>query len=122
MAEIEPRLTTLEQQVNNVITKLDMFIEESREARKKFDDDMRAAREKHDADMREMRSDIRAAREKHDADMLAAREKHDADMREMRSEMRELKTEIGNLGNSFRTMNVTVIIGIAAMVVAILLK
>ena len=111
MAEIEPRLTTLEQQVNNVITKLDMFIEESRQARKRQDDDMR-----------EMRSDIRAARERHDADMLAAREKHDADMREMRSEMRELKTEIGNLGNSFRTMNVTVIIGIAAMVVAILLK
>ncbi|MBR1728145.1 MAG: hypothetical protein IJ728_01260 [Selenomonadaceae bacterium] len=82
MADIERRVETvetkvisLEQQVSNVTTKMDMFIEESR----------------------------------------AARERQDADMREIRS-------EINNLANSFRTMNITVIIGIAAMVVAILLK
>ena len=40
-------MATLEQQVNSVLTKLDMFIEESR-----------AAREKHDADMREIRQNI----------------------------------------------------------------
>ena len=44
---LENRVTTLEQQVSNVATKLDMFIEESR-----------AAREKQDADMREIRQNI----------------------------------------------------------------
>ena len=47
MAELEPRFLTLEQQVSNVITKLDMFIAESR-----------AARERQDADMREMRQNV----------------------------------------------------------------
>ena len=84
--KLETRVTTLEQQVSNVATKLDAFIEESREIRKRQDADMREMRERHDADMRGLRADI------------------------------------GNLGNSFRTMNVTVIIGIAAMVIAILLK
>ncbi|MBR1728144.1 MAG: hypothetical protein IJ728_01255 [Selenomonadaceae bacterium] len=83
---VEIRVTSLEQQVSNVVTKMDMFIEESR-----------AARERQDAEIREIR------------------ERQDAGMREMRS-------EINNLANSFRTMNITVIIGIAAMVVAILLK
>lgn len=84
--KLETKVTTLEQQVSNVATKLDMFIAESREARKKFDEDMREMRQKHDDDMRGLRADI------------------------------------GNLGNSFRTMNVTVIVGIAAMIIAILLK
>ena len=64
-ADIEPRVeklemkvTTLEQQVSNVMTKLDMFIAESREARARQDADMREFREKHDADMREMRQSI----------------------------------------------------------------
>ena len=48
MAELKHRVTTLEQQVGNVITKLDMFIAESR-----------AARERQDADMREMRQDMK---------------------------------------------------------------
>ena len=73
--KLETRVTSLEQQVSNVTTKLDMFIDESR----------------------------------------AARERQDADMREIRSEM-------SNLAGSFRNMNITVIIGIAAMVIAVLLK
>ena len=108
MAELEPRVTTLEQQVSNVMTKLDMFIEESREARKKLDADLREAREKHDADMREFR-------EKHDADMREFREKHDADMREMRQ-------SIDGMGKHVRNMSIVAIIGIAAMVVAVFLK
>gem|GEM_PF-2371469 len=87
------RVTSLEQQVSNITTKLDMFIEESRQAR-----------ERQDADMREFR------------------EKHDSDMREMREDMRSLRTDLNNLGNYFRTTNLTVIIGVAAMVVAVLLK
>ena len=115
MADIEKRVETvetkvisLEQQVNNVITKMDMFIEESR-----------AARERRDAEMREMR-------EKQDADVREIYERQDANMREMRerreTDMREIKAEINNIANSFRIMNITVIIGIAAMVIAVLLK
>ena len=55
VAELETRVSTLERNVDKVIAKLDMFIEESREARKRHDADMREFREKHDADMREMR-------------------------------------------------------------------
>ncbi len=56
--KLETKVTTLEQQVSNVMTKLDMFIAESREARQRQDADMREFREKHDADMREMRQSI----------------------------------------------------------------
>ena len=86
MVDVKTRVTNLEQQVSNVTTKLDMFIDESR-----------AARERQDADMREFR------------------EKHDSDMR-------ELRTQMSNLASSFRGINITVIIGIAAMVIAVLLK
>ena len=51
-----------------------------------------------------------------------ARERQDADMREMREDMRNVRTDLNNLGNYFRTTNLTVIIGIAAMVIAVLLK
>ncbi len=51
---LEKRVTTLEQQVSNVATKLDMFIEESRAARKRQDDDMREIRQ----DMKDMRTNF----------------------------------------------------------------
>ena len=73
--KLEAGYMTIEQQVSNLLTKVDMFISESR----------------------------------------AAGERRDAEMRDMLAEM-------SNLGNSFRTMNITVIIGIAAMFVAVLLK
>ena len=57
----------------------------------------------------------RAARERQDADMREFREKHDSDMR-------ELRTQMGNLASSFRGINITVIVGIAAMVIAVLLN
>ncbi len=91
--KLETRVTSLEQQVSNVSTKLDMFIEESR-----------AARERQDNEMREFRA------------------KHDSDMKEMREDMRNLRTDLNNLGNYFRTTNITVIVGIAAMIIAVLLK
>ncbi|MBR1397368.1 MAG: hypothetical protein IJ563_07535 [Selenomonadaceae bacterium] len=81
--KLEVKVISLEQQVSNVTTKLDMFIDESR-----------AARERQDADMREFR------------------DKHDSDMREIRE----------SLNSNVRNMNITVIIGIAAMVIAVLLK
>ena len=55
---LETKVTTLEQQVSNVMTKLDMFIAESREARQRQDNDMREFRQKHDADMKEMRQSL----------------------------------------------------------------
>ena len=73
--KLENKFPTLEQQVNTVSTKLDMFIEESR----------------------------------------VARERQDADMREIRQ-------SIADIGKHSRNMSIAVIIGIAAMVIAVLLK
>ena len=97
MAELETRVSDLERNVDRVITKLDMFIEESRVAREKLDADLREAREKHDSDMRDMR------------------ERHDNDMRDMRQ-------SIDGMGKHVRNMSIVTIIGIAAMVVAVFLK
>ncbi|MBQ9486294.1 MAG: hypothetical protein IJU91_00620 [Selenomonadaceae bacterium] len=52
----------------------------------------------------------------------AAHKRHDDDIREMREDMRNLRTDLNNLGNYFRTTNITVIVGIAAMIIAVLLK
>lgn len=71
----EIKFPTLEQRVNDVITKIDLFIEESRTARKR----------------------------------------QDADMREFRQ-------SIGDMGKHSRNMSIAVIVGIAAMVIAVLLK
>ena len=108
MAELETRVSDLERNVDRVMTKLDMFIEESRAAREKLDADLREARKKHDADMRDMR-------ERHDNDMRDMRERHDNDMRDMRQ-------SIDGMGNHVRNMSIVTIIGIAAMVVAVFLK
>ena len=108
---LENKVTTLEQQVNNVLTKLDMFIAESR-----------AARERQDADIREMRK-------KQDAMQV----KHDADIREMRQDMKDMQaridakfdnmdSKIDSMGQHVRNMSIVTIIGIAAMVVAVFLK
>ena len=122
MAELEPRVTMLEQQVNNVLTKLDMFIAESREAR-----------QRQDADIREMRKKQDAMQVKHDADMREMHEKHGADMREIRQDMKDMQAKIDakfdsmdskieSIGQHVRNMSVVTMIGIAAMVVAVLLK
>ena len=84
--KLETRVTSLEQRVDNVMTKLDMFIDESRAARNRQDADMREFREKHENDMREIRQSI------------------------------------SDIGKHSRNLTIAVIIGIAAMVVAVLLK
>ena len=56
MAELETRVSDLERNVDRVMTKLDMFIEESR-----------AAREKQDADMKEMQKNLYAKMDNMDA-------------------------------------------------------
>ena len=113
--KLDSRVMTLEQQVSNVMTKLDMFIEESR-----------AARERHDAEIRELRQRQDAAQAKHDADIREMREKHDADMKEMQkniyAKMDNMDAKIERMGESNRNMFIVTMIGIAAMVVAVFLK
>ena len=114
-ADIEPRVTTLEQQVSNVMTKLDMFIEESRAARQRQDAEMREARQKHDADMKEIRERQEAAQAKHDADMKEMQ-------KNIYAKMDNMDSKIESMGQHVRNMSIFAIIGIAAMVVAVFLK
>ena len=104
MAELETRVTTLEQQVNIVMTKLDMFIAESREARQRQDADIRELRQRQDA----------------------AQAKHDADMKEMQknlyAKMDNMDAKIESMGQHVRNMSIAAIVGIAALVVAVFLK
>jgi len=104
MADIEKRVTTLEQQVNSVLTKLDMFIAESREARQRQDAEMREMRKKHDDDMREMRQDMKEMQ------------------RNIYAKMDNMDAKIESMGQHVRNMSIVTIIGIAAMVVAVFLK
>lgn len=147
MAELETRVSDLERNVDRVMTKLDMFIAESREARQRHDAEIReirqrqdAAQAKHEADMREIRQRQEAAQAKHDADIQkiherqeAAQAKHDADMREMQknlyAKMDNMDTKIEGIGNHVRNITIAAMVGIgaavtgvAAMVVAVFLK
>lgn len=93
MADIETRVTTLERDIDKVITKLDMFIEESREAR---------ARQ--DADIREMRQEMKDIQ------------------KDFYQKIDKMDSKIDGMGKHVRNMSVVTIIGIAAMVVAVFLK
>ena len=95
--KLETRVTTLEQQVSNVMTKLDMFITESRTARARQDADMREARQKHEADIREMRQDMKNMQASMDA-------------------------KIDGMGKHIRNMSIVTIIGGATIVITVLLK
>ena len=109
--KLDSRVTSLEQQVSNVMTKLDMFIEESR-----------AARERHDAEIRELRQRQDAAQAKHDADIKEMRQ----DMKDMQkniyAKMDNMDAKIERMSESNRNMSIVTMIGIAAMVVAVFLK
>ncbi|MBR3745827.1 MAG: hypothetical protein IKP64_10020 [Selenomonadaceae bacterium] len=111
MAEIENRVTTLEQQVSNVMTKLDMFIEESREAR-----------QRHDAEIRELRQRQEAAQLKHDADMKEMQ-------KNIYAKMDSMDTKIDGMGKHVRNLAITsmaaiggMVVAVVAMVVAVFLK
>ena len=84
MAELEPRFLTLEQQVSNVITKLDMFIAESR-----------AARERQDADIREMRQGMKDLQ------------------KDFYQKIDGMDSKMDNMGRHVRNMSIVTIIGIA---------
>ena len=63
-------------------------------------------------ELRDFKNEMRAERARQDADIKEIRARQDADMREIR--------EI--LNNNVRNMFITVIIGVGAMVVAVMLK
>ena len=104
MADTDARLTALEQQVSNVMTKLDMFIAESREAR-----------QRHDAEIRELRQRQDAAQAKHDAEFDEMNARIDAKFDAMCS-------KLDNMNYHLRNMTIAIALGYAAMVVAVFLK
>ena len=115
MAELETRVSELERNVDRVMTKLDMFIEESREAR-----------QRHDAEIRELRQRQDAAQAKHDADMHEMNqrfyEKFDDMNTKIDAKFASMDAKIDGMGKHIRNMSIVTIIGIAAMVVAVFLK
>jgi len=109
--KLETKVTTLEQQVSNVLTKLDMFIEESREAR-----------QRHDAEIRELRQRQEAAQSKHDADMKDMQTRFYTKMDNMDSKIDSVGKHVRNLTVASMVGIGAAVIGIAAMVVAVFLK
>ena len=95
MAEIEVRVSELERNVDRVMTKLDMFIEESRAARQRQDAEMREARQKHDADMCKFHDDCAN---------------------------REVLPSIDRLRKRVNTLTIINLLGYATIVVAVFLK
>ncbi len=96
-SNIDERVTSLERQVAVIATKVD------------------ALSEKVDlviGELREFKDEMRNDRARQDADIREIRARQDADMKEIR--------EI--LNNNVRNMFITVIIGVGAMVVAVLMK
>ncbi len=115
VCSLEGRCTSLELAVEKVSQKVDLFVEESRAARERQDAEMREFRQKHDAEMREFR-------QKHDADMREFREKHSADMRDIRQNIDSMGKHVRNLTMTAMGGIVAAGVGIAAIVVAVLLK
>ena len=102
--KLETRVTDLELRTDRIITKLDMFIEESREARQRHDKEIRELRQKHDADMKEMNARFDEKFDKMDA-------------------------KIDGIGKHVRNITIAAMVGIgaavtgvAAMVVAVFMK
>ena len=102
--KLETKVMTVERHVDQVMTKLDMFIEESREIRQRQDAEIRELRQRHDADMREIRQDMK--------DM----------QKNIYAKMDTMDAKIENIGNHVRNMFLVALGGIAAMVVAVFLK
>ncbi|MBO4780713.1 MAG: hypothetical protein J5497_08760 [Selenomonadaceae bacterium] len=99
--KLETRFATLEQQVSTVAAKVDMLVVESQQQR----EDIRRAQEKHDADMKEIRERQEAAQAKHDADMKEINKKID--------------DKFDKISSQLKMMAVTTILGVGAIVWAI---
>ena len=69
--------------IDNVLTKVDIFIEESKQQR----EDMRRLWERQDAERAQREADMKAIQEKRDADMKAMQEKIDANQKEFTKQL-----------------------------------
>ena len=69
--------------IDNVLTKVDIFIEESKQQR----EDMRRLWERQDAERAQREADMKAMQEKRDADMKAMQEKIDANQKEFTKQL-----------------------------------
>ena len=101
MATTEERLTSLEQQVSTVATKVDMMILEAQQQR----EDIRRLQDRHDA-----------AQAKHDAEMKEMNAKHATDMHEMNE---RFYSKIDDLGKQMHANFIQTMIGVGAIMVAI---
>ena len=109
---LESRFSTLEQQVSTIATKVDIFIEESKQQR----EDMRRLWERQDAERAQREADMKAMQEKRDADMKAMQEKRDADMKAMQEKIDANQKEFTKqLHNNFILMMIFVGVMMAAI-------
>ncbi len=109
---LESRFSTLEQQVSTIATKVDIFIEESKQQR----EDMRRLWERQDAERAQREADMKAMQEKRDADMKAMQEKRDADMKAMQEKIDANQKEFTKqLHSNF----VQTLLGVGAIMAAI---
>ena len=122
MAELERRVSDLERNVDRVMTKLDMFIAEGREAR-----------QRQDAEIRELRQKQDAAQAKHDAEMHEMNQRFYGKFDDMNAKIdakfASMDAKIEGIGNHVRNITIAAMVGIgaavtgvAAMVVAVFLK
>ncbi|MBQ3335920.1 MAG: hypothetical protein IJG80_00775 [Selenomonadaceae bacterium] len=98
--------------IDNVLTKVDIFIEESKQQR----EDMRRLWERQDAERAQREADMKAMQEKRDADMKAMQEKRDADMKAMQEKIDANQKEFTKqLHSNF----VQTLLGVGAIMAAI---
>ena len=102
--------------IDNVLTKMDIFIEESKQQR----EDMRRLWERQDAERAQRDADMKAMQEKQDADMKAMQEKQNADLHEINQRFYEKFEEnqkefTKQLHNNF----VQTLLGVGAIMAAI---
>ncbi len=123
MATTDERLSSLEQQVSNTMTKVDMLIQEMRDRDNQRAAEIReirqrqdAAQAKHDAEMREIRQRQDEAQAKHDAEMKAAQAKHDAEMHEMNE---RFYSKIDDLGKQMHSNFIQTMVGFGAIAAAV---
>lgn len=109
MADLENRVSNLETKVSVIETKVDTFIQEMRD----FKTEMR------DRD-NQRAAEIAALRKTHEADMKEIRTKQEADMKEIRASIDSVNNKIDGMGKHVRNLAVAAIVGIGAIVVAVI--
>ena len=112
-AEQDIKIERIDQKVDSFKETVENFIQEMRDRDNRRDADIRELRQKHDADMKELSKQRETDRAQHEADMKEMQKKQDAVANELRTEIRDGIRHIQNL-------TMVVIIGIVAIVVAVI--